>query len=144
MLTSIPKWWKTKLKTLTTNTNCILVGNSINVNNKVLNIEKIKYKDFYWHPNIKLKYCETYPNLKNADHKTWQRIFKLPFQVIRETRIQTWQYNILHRVISCNKWLFNIKIKTSEWCDYCKDIDDIPHFFFHCPNVKMFWNSTLK
>ncbi len=74
LLTSIPKWWKTKLKTLTINTNCILVDNSINVNNKVLNIEKIKCKDFYWHlinkashiPNNKRKWCETYPDFKNA------------------------------------------------------------------------------
>ncbi len=116
MLTRIPKWWKNKLKTFTTNTNCILVGNSINVNNKVLNIEKIKCKDFYWHlinkashmPSNILKWCQTYPDFKNADPKTWQRIFKLPFQVIRETRIQTFQYKILHRVISCNKWLENI------------------------------------
>ncbi len=121
-----------------------MVGNSINVNNKVLNIEKIKCKDFYWHlinkaphmPKNILKWCETYPDFKNADTKTWQRIFKLPFQVIRETRIQTFQYKILHKVISCNKWLFNIRIKTSELCDYCKDIDDIPHFFYHCPKGK--------
>ncbi len=152
LISSIPIWWKNKLKTFTTNTNCILVGNSINVNNKVLNIEKINCKDFYWHlinkashmPNNILKWCETYHYFKNADPKTWQTIFKLPFQVIRETRIQTFQYKILHKVIWCNKWLFNIKIKTSELCDYCNDIDDITHFFFHCPKVKIFWNSALK
>ncbi len=80
----------------------IYVGNSINVNNKVLNIEKIKCKYFYWHlinkashmPNNILKWCETYPDFKNADPKTWRRIFKVPFQVIRETRIQTFQYKI--------------------------------------------------
>ncbi len=94
--------------------------------------------------NYSFKWCETYPDFKNADSKTWQRIFKLPFQVIRKTRIQTFKYKILHRVISCNKRLFNIRIKTSELFDYCKDIDDTPHFLFHCPKVKLFWNSTLK
>ncbi len=65
--------------------------------------------------NIKnLRRCETYPDFNNTDLKTWPRIFKLPFQVIRETKIQAFQYKILHRIISCNKWLFNIKIKTSE------------------------------
>ncbi len=102
LFTSIPKRWKTKLKTFTININCILVGNSINVNNKVLNIEKIKCKD-YWHlinkashiPNNIFKWCETYPDFKNADPKTGYRIFKLPFQVIRENRIQNFQYKIL-------------------------------------------------
>ncbi len=75
---------------------------------------------------------------------TWPRIFKLPFQVIRETKIETLQYKILHRIISCNKWLFNIKIKTSDVCDYCKDIDVIPHFFFHCMNVREFWKLILN
>ncbi len=97
----------------------IPASNSINVNNKILNIEKIKCKDFYWHlinkfsytPNTIHKRGETYPDFNNADLKTWPRIFKLPFQVIRETKIQTFQYKILHRIISCNKWLFNIKIK---------------------------------
>ncbi len=85
---------------------------------------------------------ETYPDFYNADLKTWPRIFKLPFQVIRETKIQTFQYKILHRII-CNKWLFNIKITTSEVSDYCKEIDDILLFFFLCTNIREFWNLIL-
>ncbi len=45
-------------------------------------------------PNNILKWCKTYTDFKNVDPKTWQRIFKLPFQVISETRIQTFQYKI--------------------------------------------------
>ncbi len=95
-------------------------------------------------PNNIYKWCEIYRDFKIADSKSWPRIFKLPFNLIRETKIQTFPYKILHRVIPCNKWLYNIKIKTSETCDYCKGIDDIPHFFLYCPKVKMFWDLILN
>ncbi len=92
LLTSIPKLWKNKIKTLTIYRNNIPVSNGINVNNKILNIEKKNAQTFYWHlinkvshiTNNILKWCETYPDFKTADPKTWPRIFKLPFQVIRD------------------------------------------------------------
>ncbi len=129
------------MKTIPINKEYIPASNSINVNNRILNREK-KCKDFYWHlintfsytPNNILKWLETYPHFDYADLKTWHRIFKLSFHV----KIQTFQYKIVHRIISCKKWLFNIKIKTSEVCAYCKYIDDIPHFFFHCTKVREF------
>ncbi len=70
--------WKNKIKTLPINKENILASNSINVNNKILNIEKIKCKDFYWHlinkfsytPNNIHKWCEIYPDFNNADFKT--------------------------------------------------------------------------
>ncbi len=120
---------------------------------KDLTIEKVKCKDFYWHliniqthmPNNIYKWCEIYPDLKKTpDSKTWPRIFKLPFNLIRETNIQTFLYKILHIVIPCNKWLYNIKIQTSETCDYCKGTDNIPHFFLYCPKVKKFWDLILN
>ncbi len=64
-------------------------------------------------PNNIYKWCEIYPDFKTADSQTWLGIFKLPFNLIRETEIQIFQYKILHRVIPCNKWLYNIKIKTT-------------------------------
>ncbi len=40
LLSSIPKVWKNKIKTLPINKENIPASNSINVNNKILNIEK--------------------------------------------------------------------------------------------------------
>ncbi len=95
-------------------------------------------------PNNICKWCEIYSEFNNADLKTWPTIFKLPFQVIRDTKIKTFQYKTLHRIISCKKWLFNIKMITSQVYDYCKEIDDISHFFFLCTNVREFWNLILN
>ncbi len=35
-------------------------------------------------------------------------------------------------------------MKTSEVCNYCKEIDDISHFFFLWTNVREFWNLILN
>ncbi len=49
-------------------------------------------------------------------------------------------YTCTERVIPCNKWLYNIKIKESAICNHCNEVDDIPHFFFlKCSKVKEFW-----
>ncbi len=38
----------------------------------------------------------------------WKRIFKMP--TYRETKIQTFQYRIIHHILPCKKWLINIKL----------------------------------
>ncbi len=59
-------------------------------------------------------------------------MFKFPFKTVRDTKIQTFQYDIVHRVIPCNNWLCNIKVKDIKAGDYCGKIDDIAHFFKNC------------
>ncbi len=74
--------------------------------------------------------------------KSWHSIFKLPIIVLRNTNIRTFQYKALHRVIPCNKWLYNIKIKDCEICEYCNKVDDIVHFFLKPLKVRDFWNEN--
>ncbi len=42
-------------------------------------------------------------------------------------------------IIPCNKWLHNIKIKSSPDCDYCNNEDNLPHYFIRCQKVAEFW-----
>ncbi len=65
-------------------------------------------------------------------------MFKLPFKTVRDTKLQTFQYRILH-IIPCNEWLFKIKIKNSNSCSFCNEIDTLPHFFVKCRKVNNFW-----
>ncbi len=52
---------------------------------------------------------------------------KLPFKMVRDTRIKTFQYGIFHR-IPCTKWLHNIKVKDGDdSCDDYGGVDDIQH-----------------
>ncbi len=73
--------------------------------------------DFYWfqnklsHKYVLKKWTEYFPSFNNADILIWHRIIKLSFLVTRETRLQTFQYLLIHRLIPCNNWLCDKKIK---------------------------------
>ena len=43
----------------------------------------------------------------------WADIFTRTFKVVRETKIQSFQFKLVHRIINCNKKLFDMKIKAS-------------------------------
>ena len=68
----------------------------------------------------------------------------MPFKTSRETKIQTIQYHINLRIIPCNEWLHNIKIRDNKICNFCNKIDDISHFFIYCPINKSFWKTCSK
>ncbi len=83
---------------------------------------------------------ETYAHALHLHYTAHVRIWK---PSLRETKIQTFQYRILHRIIPCNKWLHNIKIKDSDSSDYYGGVDDILHFFKKCPKVNDFGHVGL-
>ena len=56
------------------------------------------------------KMKKIYPDIKNEE---WNEILKHPFLITRETKLQTFQYKIIHRIINCNKKLYDMKIKTT-------------------------------
>jgi exonuclease III len=146
---SIPIQWKQILKKHTLMPKNIPPNDTIHIQNKHIQIQNTICKMFYWHiihkdkhtPTAIYKWSETFPGFNT---RIWDSIFTLPYITLRHTRLQTLQYKILHRNIACNKWLYNIKIATTDICDYCSKCDDIPHFFYHCPNTKEFWKFTLK
>ncbi len=67
----------------------------------------------------------------------------MSFICSRHTTIQTFQYKITHRILACNEWLNNIKIKTCNTCSFCNDKDTISHFLIDC-NSKFFGKSWAK
>ncbi len=115
------------------------------MNNQYNDIQKTKCKDFYWHlinstnhnPRSKLTWTKTFKDLSNPEESTWKNIYNMPFKTIRETKIQV-QYCIIHRIIPCNEWLYNIKVRDNNKCNFCPGIDTISHFF------KLFYNLPTK
>ncbi len=75
----------------------------------ILNLENYNYK-----PTCIKKWTKLYPDFSTAHKNIWVRIFKLPFKTVRDTKLQTFQYGILHHIMPCNECLFNIfKLKTA-------------------------------
>ncbi len=119
---SIPLEWRNITNKESINENNIDQKLQINLCGTLKPITKISCKDYYWHiinkakhePTAKTKWSDIYNEFKEVDNDIWKRIIKMSFNTCRETKIQTFQYRIIHRTIPCNKWLFNIKIKSEK------------------------------
>ena len=67
------------------------------------------------------KWVEIYPFMEGYD---WNKIFLLPYKIIKETFLQGFQYKVLNRIINCNDKLFIWKIKVKK-CEFCKHLNII-------------------
>ncbi len=66
---------------------------------------------------------------------------KINIFLVRQTTIQTFQYKTIHRILACNEWLKNIKIKICNTCSFCNDIDTISHVLIDCNSNKFFFEK---
>ncbi len=114
-----------------------------------MELEKVKCKDIYWHliNNIThmskaiITWKNVYTSLKNKEDKFWKTLFTIPFISTWDTRLQSFQYKILHRTLPCNEWLKNIKIKSESTSSYCNEIDTITQFLINCISNTYFGKS---
>ena len=69
----------------------------------------------------------------------WKNIFKLPFIITKNTKLQWLQYRINHRILATNKFLFRIKILDDPNCCFCGlENESIEHLFWDCELVQIF------
>ncbi len=136
----IPTEWKDQISKFNILANNILDGNCIVNNNRYTNIENTQCKDLYSHliemdqynHNSKKDWIKEFPDLETVNDSVWKRVFNLPFSTTRDTKIQSYQFRIFHKIIHCNKRLCSIKIKSNSICNFCDEADDMLHFFINC------------
>ena len=150
---SIPLSWRKSISDSSNlQINSFLPEPCITINRKAVQISKLKSKHFYWklvnlkniEPSCIRKWSEVFPNFRNVDSNIWNRIFSMSFMTIRDTRIQSFQYRVIHRTLPCNKWLCDITIKDSNQCNYCSAVDDITHFLIDCDKTFLFWTHFVN
>lgn len=71
----------------------------------------------------------------------WDWVYSVPFRITRETKLQSFQFRILHRLITCKKYLHTIRMHEDSLCPFCRELDSISHFFLTCPKVQDFWEN---
>lgn len=74
----------------------------------------------------------------------WPAIHSAPYRATRETKMQSFAYKIAYRLIPCNRYLFQVRLKQSDLCEYCGETDNLSHFFLKCEQVKSFWDSLSQ
>lgn len=53
--------------------------------------------------------------------------------------MQSFQFRVLHRIVTCNHLLHRWRIKDSGTCSYCDQEDTLEHFFYSCQLCRTFW-----
>ena len=67
------------------------------------------------------------------DELRWRKVFRMPFVVTNNTKLQWLQYRINHRILATNNFLFKIKITDSPLCVFCKtENESIEHILWDC------------
>ena len=69
----------------------------------------------------------------------------MPFLCTRESKLRIFQFKLIHRRISTNRYLFKVGLSSSEQCSFCENTSEtLLHLFWGCPQVKVFWNEVIK
>ena len=81
--------------------------------------------------------CKNYENLIN-----WDKSYILPFYCTKETKLQTFQFKLLHRKIATNDYLYKIGISLTDICTFCEqNTESLIHLFWDCELIQTFWKK---
>ena len=74
-----------------------------------------------------------------------KNVYNLPFVTTLETKLQIFQYKIIHnnfQQLPTRFSLFRMKLCDSETCHLCKiKSQTLPHLFYRCPVISKFWTA---
>jgi hypothetical protein len=115
--------------------------------NKIYKLSGLTSKILYWHllqhlieqPTSIARWISEFPFLHDND---FDEFFLLPYRIVRETRLQTFQYKILNNILACKERLFKWNIEENDQCMHCDECDTITHFMYNCTTVRCFWRHV--
>ena len=139
---SIPFEWRRVIENSGPTSN--VEGPFFTYNGKIIEISKANSKTAYIvfrdsinkPPTCIRKWQEIFPHMNELLQKD---IFSRPFIITKETKLQSFQYQIIHRNIYCRKKLYEMTLVDSPNCEHCGALDTLTHFFVDCHYVSQFW-----
>ena len=142
IIQSIPKRWKQIIKTQNiTEPPKIpllkLIKKSRLSPNKILYNTQIQSLNKTNEVKPHIKWEETFNNLN------WKQIHSTPFKSTIDTKIRSFQYKCIMRILPTNMFLFKCKIVNSSLCDFCnRHPETFEHLFWECQYVRSFWTQV--
>jgi len=147
---ALPHLWKLELCTAFDSTRYEIRSRvpSLTLGNVNVPMSTLETNQIYWHlvhmkikePTCLSKWNEIYDH----DPADWEEFFYLPYSVTRETKLQTFQYKILHRIFPCRYWLHICKVVNNDKCLICTETDSISHYFIDCVPNQTFWQCLTR
>lgn len=83
-------------------------------------------------------------DLSISGKEEWERVCRRVFKTVRETKLQSFQFKVIHAITPCRKYLKQLRLADDDLCAYCDTTDDLFHFFFKCKLVKSLWSSICS
>ena len=76
------------------------------------------------------------------DLNRWKEVFKLPYKITYDTKLQSFQYKVLHRILPTNSLLMKCNITATELCTFCHETkESILHLFCNCSHSITIWRN---
>lgn len=110
---------------------------------------KIMYKAFVLDTNRQTTAYQHWTDVGShpihiVDDEDWSESNLSAYRTTRETKLHSLHFKVVNRILPCNKFLKQIRIKSSDVCDLCGQEDNISHFLFECLTVRTFWKSLCR
>ena len=105
------------------------------------------YVKFQQGKHFQRSHKQKWANILNKDinEELWCKLFSSNFRCTIESKLRSFQYQILLRSLPTNKSLKEWKIKNSDLCFYCNlEPETIEHLFWICPIINAFWKSVIN
>ena len=148
LLRGIPQLWKQRLTSIPSKKVSEREKNdapSIYVNNHEHSITNIRSKNFYdiglnhKTPKAVIRWEELgYRNMN------WEKIFSIPYECTKSTKLQSLQFRILHRYIPTRRYLYIRNVTNTPKCLHCSSEDTMEHFLLHCTSCKQIWIQIFR
>ena len=72
----------------------------------------------------------------------WKEIYCLPFITTKSSKLQWFQYRIIHRILGTNSLLYKINQKPNDKCSFClEEVERIEHIFWSCNKISKLWED---
>jgi len=84
--------------------------------------------------NYLLKY------VNDCDDEDIIKVYLKKIQHMKETKLKEFNFKLLHGILPCNLNLYRWKIKTSDVCDVCQEVQTLEHLLYECTYVKPLWD----
>ena len=116
--------------------------------NQAVQIESVLSKNVYSEiragyetkPTAQARFEEQFPDIC----LDWHDIYKLPFNVLIDTKSREFQYRILNRYLTTNSFLHKIGLANSPLCTFCKqESESLEHLLIICSCTKSFWSDFV-
>ena len=116
--------------------------------NTVINILKMKNKDYYWllinKDNQEIKAEVKWSRDLQLEEVSLDDLFSRVKNVCKENKLKEFYFKLIHRIVVTKKELSFFGIEDDMFCIFCQEPDSISHTFLNCKWSIQFYSEVIK